>query len=167
MANEDMHLSATGYAALRRNEGVVMGCYHDARVNGNCTWGVGTLEHYGPCTAEELQRTVTPAQVNAILDARVREAERIVKASVRNQALAQAQFDAAVSFAYNSRTVNVQAALAPADRGDLAGTARAMMRNVMVIPRDPQGHRIGPGRINPGLVNRRTRESAPFVRGTP
>jgi len=167
MANENMHLSAAGYAALRHNEGVVMGYYNDAPVNGNCTWGVGTLEHYGPCSAEELRRTVTPAQVNAVLDARVREAERIVRSSVQNQLLTQAQFDAAVSFAYNSRTVNIRAALAPADRGDLVGTAQAMMRNVMVIPRNPHGRPIGPARINPGLVNRRTRESAPFARGNP
>ncbi|MGF6855362.1 hypothetical protein OKW29_004249 [Paraburkholderia sp. CI3] len=49
-ANDVMKMSAGGYAALRVNEGVVMHYYNDAPVNGNCTWGVGTLAHLGPCT---------------------------------------------------------------------------------------------------------------------
>jgi len=104
MANENMRMSDAGYTALRQNEGVVMRYYNDAPVNGNCTWGVGTLEHFGPCTPEELRRTVLPAQVNAALEQRVREAERIVRSTVNQHDLTQAQFDAAVSFAYNSRT---------------------------------------------------------------
>jgi lysozyme len=153
MANEDMHLSAAGYSALRQNEGVVMRYYNDAPTNGNCTWGVGTLAHYGPCTPEELQRTVTPAQVDAILDARVRDAERMVRTTVSARQLTQAQFDAAVSFAYNSRTQDIQHALRPANEGDLA-----------VTPRDLNGRPVGAARINHGLVNRRARESAPFDR---
>jgi lysozyme len=80
-------MSAAGYAALRANEGVVMRYYNDAPVNGNCTWGVGTLEHFGPCTAEELRRAVLPAQVNAMLQLRVREAERIVRSVVTDHPL--------------------------------------------------------------------------------
>ncbi|WP_200949006.1 hypothetical protein [Frateuria sp. Soil773] len=36
MANENMRLSAAGYAALRTNEGVVMHYYDDT--GNNCTW---------------------------------------------------------------------------------------------------------------------------------
>lgn len=167
MANENMSLSAAGYAALRINEQVVMHYYNDSPHNGNCTWGIGTLEHYGPCTPDELARTVTPSMVNEVLVQRVHEAERIVRATVRNQQLNQQQFDAAVSFAYNSRTRNIQLTLEPANRGDFAGTAKIMMKNVMIVPRDRQGHAIGPGKLSPGLVNRRNREAAPFRRSSP
>jgi lysozyme len=165
MANENMHTSAAGYAALRANEGVVMHYYNDARTNGNCTWGVGTLEHYGPCTQEEMRRTVLPQQVDGMLHQRVQEAERIVRATVDQHPLTQAQFDAAVSFAYNSRTPNIRNALEPANRGDMAAVGQQLMRNVYVHPRDAQGRSTGLGRLNPGLVNRRRREAAPFLNG--
>lgn len=167
MANENMRMSDAGYTALRQNEGVVMRYYNDAPVNGNCTWGVGTLEHFGPCTPEELRRTVLPAQVNAALEQRVREAERIVRSTVNQHDLTQAQFDAAVSFAYNSRTANTVRALTPANTGDMATVAERFMNNVYVIPRDNQGNRVGQGRLNPGLINRRRRESAPFLQRHP
>jgi len=166
MANENMQMSAAGYAALRANEGVVMRYYNDAPVNGNCTWGVGTLEHFGPCTAEELRRAVLPAQVNAMLQLRVREAERIVRSVVTDHPLTQAQFDAAVSFAYNSTTRNTRNALAPANSGDMNEVATRMQRNVMVTPRDRNGNPIGVARLNQGLVNRRHREVQPFIRTT-
>jgi lysozyme len=167
MANENMHLSAAGYAGLRQSEGVVMHYYNDATHNGNCTWGIGTLAHYGPCTQEELNRTVLPQQANAVLQQRVQEAERIVRATVRNTQLTQARFDAAVSFAYNSRTDNIRQALTPADAGNMGQVAHHFMQNVYVFPRDQQGRAIGPRQLNPGLVNRRRREAAPFLRGNP
>ncbi|ATF90537.1 lysozyme [Burkholderia gladioli] len=160
--NASLSMSAAGYAQLRTNEGVVMGYYNDAPQNGNCTWGVGTLAHLGPCTAEELQRTVTPDQVDAVLRARVQDAERKVRATVNAHALTQAQFDAAVSFAYNSATANTRTTLAPANRGDMAAVAAHMARNVMVTPRDSNGRPSGPARLSRGLVARRRRESAPF-----
>ncbi len=162
MANENMRMSAAGYAALRVNEGVVMRYYNDAPVNGNCTWGIGTLAHYGPCTPEEMRRTVTPQQANAVLQQRVLEAERMVRATVRDRQLTQAQFDAAVSFAYNSTTVNTRQALEPANRGQMDEVARRFMNNVYIRPRDRQGRVVGPARLSPGLQNRRQRESVPF-----
>jgi GH24 family phage-related lysozyme (muramidase) len=167
MANENMHLSAAGYGALRANEGVVMHYYNDAPVNGNCTWGVGTLAHYGPCTQEEMQRTVLPQQVDAILQQRVLEAERIVRATVRQQQLTQAQFDAAVSFAYNSTTRNIRDALSPANTGNMTEVVRQMRQNVMIVPRDRQGNRLGSARVSPGLVHRREREVQPFLGAQP
>jgi lysozyme len=163
VANENMHLSAAGYAALRQSEGVVMHYYNDAPTNGNCTWGIGTLAHYGPCTQAEMNRTVTPQQANTVLQQRVHEAERIVRATVRNVQLTQDQFDAAVSFAYNSTTVNIRTALEPANRGNMADVARHFMNNVYVHPRDNHGRVSGPARFSPGLQNRRRREATPFV----
>ncbi|MGF6922984.1 glycoside hydrolase family protein [Paraburkholderia sp. 40] len=101
-------MSEAGYTALRLNEGVVMHYYNDAPKNGNCTWGIGTLAHFGPCTAEELARTVVPEQANAVLQNRIRDAEAAVKAVVTQHELTQAQFDAAVSFAYNSSRQNTR-----------------------------------------------------------
>jgi len=167
MANENMKMSAAGYTALRINEGVVLHFYNDAPVNGNCTWGVGTLEHLGPCSPEELRRAVLPDQVNAILVQRVHEAERIVRAVVTDHQLTQAQFDSAVSFAYNSTTKNIRNALAPANNGNMAEVAARMRRNVMVRPRNSSGHTTGHARINHGLVNRRNREIQPFLRDAP
>ncbi|MFM0282362.1 lysozyme [Paraburkholderia sediminicola] len=165
MANENMRMSAAGYAALRFNEGVVMHYYNDAPADGNCTWGIGTLAHLGPCTAEELQRTVLPERANAILEARVREAERVVRATVTDHQLTQAQFDAAVSFAYNSSTQNIRQALTPANDGDMWSVAQHMLRNIMITPRDRNGRPVGPPRVSQGLLNRRQRETAPFRQG--
>jgi lysozyme len=167
MANENMRMSAAGYSALRVNEGVVMHYYNDAPTNGNCTWGVGTLEHYGPCTQEELNRAVLPQQVEAILQQRVQEAERVVRAVVRRHPLTQAQFDAAVSFAYNSTMRNTRHALQPANTGNMAEVAARMQRNVMITPRDRHGNVAGTRRVSPGLVNRRRREVQPFLGGRP
>ncbi|MBB5403262.1 lysozyme [Paraburkholderia sp. BR13439] len=155
-------MSEAGYTALRINEGVVMRYYNDAPKNGNCTWGIGTLAHFGPCTAEELARTVVPEEANTILRNRVREAEAAVKTVVTQYELTQAQFDAAVSFAYNSSRQNTRDALGPANTGDMTAVAEKMMLNVMITPRDRNGRKIGPAKRSRGLTSRRQRESAPF-----
>ena len=69
MANETMRMSAAGMSELRRHESVVLRYYDDSA--NNCTFGAGVLAHLGPCSAEELSRTVTAAQVDATLAARV------------------------------------------------------------------------------------------------
>jgi len=160
-----MSMSVAGYAALRFNEGVVMRYYDDNPKNGNCTWGIGTLAHLGSCTPEELRRTVLPEQVNAILKARVHEAERIVRATVTDHPLTQDQFDAAVSFAYNSSLKNTRATLAPANHGNMISVARHMKINIMITPRDANGNPTGRAKISRGLIKRRSREAAPFELG--
>ncbi|WP_409340008.1 glycoside hydrolase family protein [Paraburkholderia sp. CI2] len=67
--------------------------------------------------------------MNAVLTARVHDAERLVRATVIGHALTQAQFDAAVSFAYNSTDRNTREALDPANRGDMEGVAQHMSLN--------------------------------------
>ncbi|WP_429441582.1 glycoside hydrolase family protein [Paraburkholderia youngii] len=131
--------------------------YNDAPINGICTWGVGTLAHFGPCTPAGLQRAVLPEQVNAILTARVHDAERLVRATVTEYA----------SFAYNSTNRNTREALDPANRGDMEAVAQHMSLNVMVTPRDRRGRPIGSPRRSQGLVNRRVRESATFRKQRP
>ncbi|MFP3711328.1 lysozyme, partial [Paraburkholderia sp. SIMBA_009] len=85
---------------LRRRESAVMAYYNDQA--NNCTYGVGTLAHTGPCTPEELRRPVTTTQVNAQLAARVRRAEAAVRRHVSTRQLTQAQFDELVSYTYNA-----------------------------------------------------------------
>jgi lysozyme len=159
MANENMAMSPAGMAALRQREYAVLRYYND--VANNCTWGVGTLAHHGPCTAEELRRPVTAAAVDAVLAARVHEAERAVRRQVRNHQLTQGEFDALVSYTYNVGATGARETLQAANRGADNQVVTHMNNNVYVHPRDPNGRRLPAVRV-PGLVNRRRDEAAPF-----
>ncbi|KGX68071.1 phage lysozyme family protein [Burkholderia pseudomallei TSV28] len=159
MANENMRLSEAGWAALRTREQAVMAYYNDQA--NNCTYGVGTLAHTGPCTPEELHRPATIAQVNAQLAARVSRAEAQVRRTVTQRELTQAQFDELVSYTYNAGNTGALAALHSANQNNDAGVVSHMNQRVYVHPRDAQGHRLRPIRSN-GLVNRRRLEAAPF-----
>ncbi|WP_175694021.1 glycoside hydrolase family protein, partial [Burkholderia ambifaria] len=119
MANENMRLSQAGWAALRQRENVIMAYYNDQA--NNCTYGVGTLVHAGPCTPQELARPVSAAQVNAQLAARVSTAEAAVRRAVSNRDLTQAQFDELVSYTYNAGNTGAQTALRAANQSNDAG----------------------------------------------
>ncbi len=162
MPNELMRLSPAGWADLRRREGAVMNYYNDAA--NNCTYGVGTLAHLGFCTPDELQRPVSVAQVNAQLATKVRLTEQIVRRNVRDHELTQGQFDALVSFAYNSGEGGSRDTFAAANSGNERLVASNMALCIYVHPRDAQGHRLPPRRVS-GLVNRRREEAAPFAQG--
>ncbi len=159
MANETMRMSATGMATLRQREGAVLRYYNDAA--NHCTYGVGTLAHHGPCTPEELRRPVSAADVNVQLATRLRNAEEAVRHQVRNYQLTQEQFDALVSFTFNTGATGARATLDAADRGESHEVATHISSNVYVHPRDANGRRLPPVRLQ-GLVNRRREEAAPF-----
>ncbi|KVN92589.1 glycoside hydrolase family protein [Burkholderia ubonensis] len=161
MANENMRLSQAGWTALRTREHAVMAYYND--VANNCTYGVGTLAHTGPCTPEELARPVTTAQVNAQLAARVGRAEAAVRRNVTTRELTQDQFDELVSYTYNAGDTGARAALQAANQNNDAGVVSHMNQRVYAHPRDANGRRLAPVRSN-GLVNRRRLETAPFRR---
>lgn len=154
-----MRLSEAGWAALRDREQAVMHYYNDQA--NNCTFGVGTLAHSGPCTPEELRRPVTPAQVNAQLVARVSTAEPQVRRSVTQRELTQAQFDELVSYTYHAGNIGALAALQSANQNNDTGVVSHMNQRVYIHPRDAQGRRLRAIRSN-GQVNRRRLESAPF-----
>jgi lysozyme len=164
MANERKSLSAAGRSALERSEGYKTTYYDDTAQN--CTYGVGTLAHMGPCTPAERGRPVSNDMIERSLAQGVREAERIVRRAVKDHELTQAQFDAAVSFAYNVRNAATKA-LKPANRGDMASVARNISQFVYEHPHDAHGHVSGPARLNHGLVGRRRRESMPFKESKP
>ena len=159
MPNATMQMSAAGMAALRLREGAVLRYYNDAA--NHCTYGVGTLAHLGPCTPEELRRPVSIADVNLQLATRVRSAEATVRQRVRNHQLTQTQFDALVSFVYNTGAAGARATLDAANRDAAREVITHMNSNVYVHPRDASGHRLAPVRLQ-GLVNRRREETAPF-----
>ncbi len=96
--NPNANLSLSNEARRRmrdQREGVVQGYYNDGCGDrGHCSYGIGILAHRGPCTAEELRRPLTSAQMEASFAKAVREAEGAVRRNVPNQALTQAQFDA-------------------------------------------------------------------------
>lgn len=158
-ANDARSLSSAGVTALRTNEGLRNTYYNDTA--NNCTYGVGTLAHMGPCTPQELNRPVSNALIQASLQRGIRDAERVVRRAVPSQELTQDQFDAAVSFAYNVPG-GARRALAPANQGNMAAVARNMNQYVYEHPRDEHGRAAGPGRRSQGLARRRQRESAPF-----
>lgn len=164
-ANAHMQMSDAGREALVRAEHVRYAYYNDQ--GHNCTYGAGTLVHYGPCTAAELASPVPQAAIIGSLHHGVEEAERIVRTAVPGHALSQAQFDAAVSFAYNVGP-RARRALAPANAGDLAAVGRNMQQYVMVCRHDRSGRTIpGSCHRSNGLIARRAREAAPFARPVP
>ncbi|MBB5506330.1 hypothetical protein [Paraburkholderia atlantica] len=80
MPNESKKLSDAGWTALRMREGAVLHYYDD--VADNCTFGIGTLAHFGRCTTDELRRPVTLAEVNSQLAEGIRTAQGAVKAAL-------------------------------------------------------------------------------------
>ncbi|NML29716.1 lysozyme [Paraburkholderia sp. G-4-1-8] len=144
MANASMRLSSAGWTA------------------NNCTYGIGTLVHTGPCTAEEFRRPVSPTDVDAQLATGVRTAENAVRNRVTNHALTQEQFDALVSFTYNTGATGAGLVLEAANRGQFGDVANQMAQNIYVHPRDAHGRRLRAVRVR-GLISRRCEEAAPFL----
>jgi lysozyme len=159
MPNENMQMSPSGRTALRQRERAVLRYYNDAA--NNCTYGVGTLAHRGPCTEEELRRPVTEIDVHVQMTMRVSTAEAAVRRRVTEHALTQEQFDALVSFAYNVGARGASATLTAANAGDMAGVVRHINSNVYIHPVGADGRR-GPAVRSRGLANRRRDEAAPF-----
>lgn len=155
VANSSLSLSAEGKRKLRRRESV-RGYYNDGgRNRGNCTYGIGILLHRGPCTPEELARPLSAAQIEASFAAAIREAERAVRRAVTRQSLTQEQFDALVSFTFNTGARHAQRVFQRINQGDMTGAATTM-RSYTHSTRN--GHMV----YMPGLIGRRREESAPF-----
>lgn len=164
MANENKRMSPDGRAALLHSEGVRREYYNDQ--GNSCTFGAGTLVHYGPCTAQEIATPpLSDKMIQRNMSSSIETAEHQVRSSVRGHELTQDQFDAAVSFAYNTGNTD---ALQPANAGQMSQVASRMRQYVYVCKHNAQGRRIpGTCRISLGLTNRRNREAAPFDGGTP
>lgn len=154
-----MQMSADGLFHLQRYEGLRLYYYNDVALN--CTYGIGTLAHIGPCTPEEDHRPVSRDVAMIELHKAVAGAERVVRAAVTRTALTQAQFDSLVSCVYNLGAGGARKLLERANEGDHAATARHIREHIWIHPRDKQGRKLQP-KISRGLVNRRAEEARPF-----
>lgn len=122
--NEGMTMSPEARASMRRRERDVFNYYDDMGPGkGNCTWGAGILAHYGVCSKEELARPVSAAAVEAEFSRRVAQAEAGVIRQVRQQKLAQDQFDALVSLTFNAGVRGSRNVYALVDTGRPAAAA--------------------------------------------
>jgi lysozyme len=172
-ANQNATISRHGIDQLRVHEGVMSHYYNDAPKGGNCTFGVGTMAYLGACRAEDLGRAVPPEKIAESLGRRLRQTEREVRLAVDRQPLTQDQFDALVSFVYNLGAHGARGVLRQVNSGDLTGAADSMSRYVYMTLRDGKGHPMrGPDgsvqhKLLPGLVRRRTDESAALRSGPP
>ncbi|WP_158781671.1 lysozyme [Pantoea sp. BAV 3049] len=162
--NNQLSFSASGYRDLRLREGVIYHYYNDLGPDkGNCTWGVGTLAHYGTCTEAELRKSVTINDINTALATHVHQVERYIRLKVPHYPLTQQQFDALVSFCYNVGTP--ASIMAAADRGDMKAVHDKILKYVYVYKHDAKGHRTGKPRLLASLYKRRLDEAAPFKQG--
>lgn len=130
------------------------------RDKGNCTWGVGTLAHYGVCSDEELNRKVTKEQVDTVLAQHVHNLERYIKRKVSHHPLSQEQFDALISFCYNVN--NPVSVLSDADTGRFSAVHNKILQFVYVFDHDSRGQKIGKPKFVHGLYNRRLGEAQSF-----
>jgi lysozyme len=155
-----MLMSATARLTMRNTERKEMRYYDDGGKPGvgNCTWGIGTKAHNGPCTKTELARVVTDADVEREFAARLRVAERGVEQNVKVE-LTQEQFDALVSLTYNTGVRGARSVydLLNAGNFDRAATYIASMTTA----RQKRNGKYVQVTLR-GLVTRRLEESAPF-----
>lgn len=155
-----MRLSTEGYAFIARHEGKRNQAYNDAL--SNCTVGVGHLLHEGPCTEAELMRRWTDAEVESLFREDVTRFEDAVNRSV-TVPLAQRQFDALVSFAFNWGVGErfgfpATSVLKLVNRRDFRTAAEEL-----VIGRGPSGRPYDKGL--PGVRRRREEEAAWLTEG--
>jgi GH24 family phage-related lysozyme (muramidase) len=126
---------------------------------GHCTWGIGVLAHRGVCTKEELGKEVSKAEVEAEFSRKLAEAESALHRNIRVE-LTQAQFDALVSFTYNTGATGANDTYALINDNDFAAAATNMQQFVRVRVQTKKGWKKV---VAGGLVKRRAEESAPFL----
>ena len=141
-----LRTSALGVALIKQFEGLRTGAYLDAAG----IWTIG----YGH-TGEEVRSglRIDAAQADALLRQDLRAAEAAVRAWV-TQALAQASFDALVSFVFNVGATAFAGStlLHKLNAGDIEGAAAEFER-----------WRYAGGRALPGLLRRRIAERTLFL----
>ncbi|MDL2356342.1 MAG: lysozyme [Pseudomonadota bacterium] len=154
-----MYMSTAARLSMRNTEKKMLKYYDDGgKGRGNCTWGIGTKAHNGPCSKTELARVVLDADIEREFAVRLREAERGVERHVK-ASLTQEQFDALVGLAYNAGVPGSSKVFELINSGNFDGAATRISGMV-------NGHKWIKGKrvpvFYPGLVARRTAEAAPF-----
>ncbi|PPB79458.1 lysozyme [Albidovulum inexpectatum] len=136
-----MHMTDRGLLALARHEGIVPGPYRDS--TGTWTFGIGHTAAAGPPDPATM-----PRGMPADLDAAIREAFRVFRADLaryeRDVAdavtvpLAQHEFDALVSFHYNTGGIARAALTCHLNAGNRVAAANAFLnwrKPASIIPR--------------------------------
>jgi lysozyme len=154
-----MFMSTAARLNMRHTEKKMLKYYDDGGPGrGNCTWGIGTKAHDGPCSTAELSQKVTDADIEREFASRLQAAERGVERNVKVE-LTQAQFDALVSLAYNVGVPGSSKVFEMLNAGDFEGAANRIAS--MTYGHKFVKHKRVPV-FYPGLVSRRTAEAAPF-----
>ena len=139
-----MTASPRAYSLIKQFEGLRLRSYRD--VTG--VWTVG----YGTTAGAHADQTITEEQADALLRQEVERLEPILSAAI-TAPVAQAQFDACVSFAYNlgAGAFSRSTLLKKINAGDMLGASAEFPKWVFAS-----------GREMPGLVHRRAEEKAVF-----
>ena len=160
-ANAALNVSAGGRQAIQDREGYRDHFYDD--VARNCSFGVGTLVHMGPCSFAEVGRPVPNATIQASLTAATNRYAAMVRNGVPDRALSQNQFDALTSFVYNVPALAPQL-LRHVNAGEDTQALDVIRSAVNIHDHDAHGHVRGPARYSPGLAARRRHEVDQFNR---
>jgi lysozyme len=149
-------LSPKGAQFIARFEGFVPTIYNDAANPPNATIGFGHVVHAGPITGKESLKKVTREQALELLQKDAAKAAAAVKKSV-TRPLSQAQFDALVSFTYNT--------------GTGAFTGSTLLKKVNAgkdaeVPAELEKWVHAGSTVLQGLVNRRKAEAALYTKGS-
>ena len=141
--------SERGLGFITKHEGVRHQPYNDSA--GHCTVGVGHLLHFGACTSADEQMRWGDRKIRNALRRDVIVAQDAVHDAVKVP-LAQHQFDALVSFAFNVGTGAFRSStlLRRLNNGEYGAVPAELVRWV-----------IG----GPGLINRRKDEGELFALG--
>lgn len=144
-------MSPKGIAFLMAEEAIVLRAYRDS--GGVWTIGAGHTAAAGPPKVAEGQR-ITLDEALAIKRRDLAGFEAEVRAAISVD-LQQHQFDALVSFHYNTGAIRKGSVDDKINAGDVAGA----MATLRLYRKDRKGH------VLEGLVARRARETAMFERG--
>lgn len=154
-----MKTSQTGLNLIEEYEGLILGAYDDANdhvvlpggsVRGTLTIGYGHTNAAGPPKVTIGQK-ITKAQANEILAADLSRVESSVNKLVRVP-INQNQFDALVSFQFNTGGLARSSVLSKLNKKDYQGAADALLL-----------WNRGNGQVLAGLTRRRKAERALFL----
>ena len=151
-----MTVGPDGIALIQRFEGCKLQAYPDPGTGGEpWTVGWGTTRY---ANGQKVQPgdTVTQAEADALLRNDLAGTERQVTRAIGDAPTTQKQFDALVSFHYNTGSLLSSTLLRKHKARDYAGAAAEFLRWTHAG-----------GKVLPGLVKRRAAEAALYSQGTP
>lgn len=146
-----LSLSPAGITLIKEFEGFRANLYNDSA--GHCTIGYGTLVHRGNCNGSEpgeYLAGISKDRATELLLQKARQFEDVINDSVK-VSLNQNQFDALVSFVYN-------VGAGAFGRSTLLKKVNANLAD-RVIRAELMRWVRADGKVLPGLVKRRERES--------